>query len=736
MATQPTAFRFQAFLCYSHRDSAWADWLHHALESYPIPKRLIGLTTRAGVIPARLAPVFRDRDELPSATDLSAKVSDALAQSANLIVICSPHSAQSHWVNEEVETFQRLGRADRIFCLIVDGEPGASAWAGRGHDECLPPALTHRLDAAGHATGERLEPIAADARPGKDGKSNARTKLVAGLLGVDLDDLRHRERSRRRWNLTAGIAIGFALLCLTTALAVNAVIARHAAERRQKQAEDLVGFMLGDLDDKLRQVNRLDILESVADKVVRYFAMLPASDITADAIAQRTRAHLKLGAVRRDQGRIDQAIESFNAALTDSQDLLRRDPQNVEYETIEAESLSWLGLVDWSQGRLENALERFIAARNTLLDVASRRRDDSNLIDRIGSARTNVGRIFEARGRIEEARDEYTKVLEAYTYLSNREPDTLAWRTELGYAHNNLAQLALKDGRLEDAVREYVADRDIKVHLFELDPTNNARREDLVASEAFLGRVLHLCGETQAASEHLRSAMDGIETLLEIDPNSTEWLEKAGNYGWMTGQVARALGNASDAERRDLAAVARLAQIVSKDRDNVGWQRKLALAHLENAQRLLDLRELAAARAAVTAADTAAAAALARAKDDVANQLSSAQVQLALGDIAEAEGNHVLARTAWARARDLIEDRVKASKDPAMRQAWLSARLRIGGDADAIVAARELANSGYRDPDFVALLEAQGIPIEATNVVTKRIAGITGKAPKTEATPD
>ncbi len=99
------------------------------------------------MIPRRLAPVFRDRDELPSATDLSAKVSDALAQSACLIVICSPHAAQSRWVNEEVRTFQRLGRSDRIFCLIVDGEPGASAWAGREHDECLPPALTRRVDA-------------------------------------------------------------------------------------------------------------------------------------------------------------------------------------------------------------------------------------------------------------------------------------------------------------------------------------------------------------------------------------------------------------------------------------------------------------------------------------------------------------------------------------------------------------------------------------------------------------
>ncbi|HEX5124461.1 MAG TPA: toll/interleukin-1 receptor domain-containing protein, partial [Rhodanobacteraceae bacterium] len=288
-ATQST-FRFRAFLCYSHRDSDWADWLHGAIESYPIPPRLVGITTNAGVIPARLAPVFRDRDELPSAANLSAKVSDALAQSANLIVICSPHAAQSRWVNEEVTAFQRLGRSDRIFCLIVDGEPGASAWAGREHDECLPPALTKRFDAEGRDTGDRFEPIAADARPGKDGRSNARTKLVAGLLGVDLDDLRHRERRRRRLRTTAAIALGFALVCLTSALAIDAVIARHAAERRQKQAEDLIGFMLGDLDNKLRQVNRLDILESVADKAVKYFASMPLADVNDATLAQGVRA--------------------------------------------------------------------------------------------------------------------------------------------------------------------------------------------------------------------------------------------------------------------------------------------------------------------------------------------------------------------------------------------------------------------------------------------------------------
>ena len=87
--------------------------------------------TAVGSIPRRLTPVFRDRSELPSAADLGRVVNEALDGSANLIVICSPRSAASNYVNEEISTFKHLGRADRIFCLVVDGEPNASDLAGR-----------------------------------------------------------------------------------------------------------------------------------------------------------------------------------------------------------------------------------------------------------------------------------------------------------------------------------------------------------------------------------------------------------------------------------------------------------------------------------------------------------------------------------------------------------------------------------------------------------------------------
>jgi hypothetical protein len=70
-----------------------------------VPRRLVGQQTAHGPVPARLAPVFRDRDELATATNLGATLTRALEQSACQIVICSPAAARSRWVREEILAF-------------------------------------------------------------------------------------------------------------------------------------------------------------------------------------------------------------------------------------------------------------------------------------------------------------------------------------------------------------------------------------------------------------------------------------------------------------------------------------------------------------------------------------------------------------------------------------------------------------------------------------------------------
>ena len=142
-------FKYRAFISYSHSDERWARWLHRALETYRVPHHLVGRETEFGPVPERLAPVFRDREELATATNLGETLTRALRESAAQIVICSPAAARSRWVNEEILTFKRLGREDRIFCLIVSGEPGASTKPATAADECFPNALTRHVDADG-----------------------------------------------------------------------------------------------------------------------------------------------------------------------------------------------------------------------------------------------------------------------------------------------------------------------------------------------------------------------------------------------------------------------------------------------------------------------------------------------------------------------------------------------------------------------------------------------------------
>jgi tetratricopeptide (TPR) repeat protein len=229
--------KYRAFISYSHRDAYWGAWLHRSLESYRLPKPLIGTVTARGAVPKRLAPVFRDRDELASATDLSAVINEALQQSACQIVICSPDAAKSRWVNAEILAFKRLGREDRIFCVIVGGEPNATDTPGHADQECFPPALRFKLGADRELSDVRTEPVAADARSGKDGKTRAKLKLIAGILGLGYDALAQREHQRRNRRLVVIAAAAMAGFVITSGLAAYALIERAAAQRQTARAE-------------------------------------------------------------------------------------------------------------------------------------------------------------------------------------------------------------------------------------------------------------------------------------------------------------------------------------------------------------------------------------------------------------------------------------------------------------------------------------------------------------------
>ncbi len=106
---------FRAFVSYCHADAPFAAWLQRKLEGYRLPRRLADkVEPLAGQAQGRIGPVFRDREDLSAATDLSAAVREGIAASSALVVVASPDAVKSQWVAREIALFRELhpGGAD------------------------------------------------------------------------------------------------------------------------------------------------------------------------------------------------------------------------------------------------------------------------------------------------------------------------------------------------------------------------------------------------------------------------------------------------------------------------------------------------------------------------------------------------------------------------------------------------------------------------------------------------
>jgi hypothetical protein len=213
-----TQKRYRAFISYSQKDRAAGRRIQRWLESYRIPKGVDAARNR------RLGRFFRDDEEMSASPDVGASLRGAIEDSENLIVIASPHSAQSRWVNAEIRHFRLTGRGDRIFAVIVDGVPNS----GNPGTECLPLALK-----AGDWDGLSMpvEPLALDLRT--ESKARIRARLAAGLLDVSFDDLWKREQRRRRLR-----ALQWSAACLVIAGALGLMGFRTLESRRLAREQD------------------------------------------------------------------------------------------------------------------------------------------------------------------------------------------------------------------------------------------------------------------------------------------------------------------------------------------------------------------------------------------------------------------------------------------------------------------------------------------------------------------
>jgi tetratricopeptide (TPR) repeat protein len=688
--------RYYAFLSYSHKDKELADWLHRELERFRVPHSLAGRLTAHGVVPRRLTPIFRDQQDLSAGADLAEEIKAALAASQFLVVLCSPTAATSRWTNQEIESFKRTRPEGCVLAAVVAGEPFASDMPGREAEECFPPALRFKYDRRGHQTTKRAEPLAADFREGGEGKRLALLKLVAGMLGVGLDELVQREQTRRQRRLAYVAAASIAGMAVTSTLAITAVRARDEAREQRRQAEGLVQFMLGDLKDKLEPIGRLDALDGVGARVLAYYSKQNASELSDDALLQRSRALSLMAQVANLRGDIDGSLRLYREATVGTAEAVRRNPNDPQRLYDHAQNVFYVGEIAQQRKDLRTAEASMREYKRLATRMVALGPDNMKWRMEGQYADFNLGVVLFEQRQFSEATRQFSAASRTIEAISTADPGNRDYRESIAESYAWLSDSLDAQGHFDQAVAARQRDIAVLDRLFAETHDNNYRQR-LIHANRKLGIVYAEQGRVDLALQQFRTAATLADQLLPIEPTNTRWLEFAFNAHLDLGKYLLLTGARSEASAQIQTGCAMVSTLVQHHSQLLpGWRWRSVLCSLLKAR--LDVATGDKSSAIRFAQQAIGSARSIHTGDTATDAIWLATFYRAAGDIMQRAGDPAAAKAAWTSALAAFPSGV--AETPLDKSEHVMILQRNGQQAKAQALSAELSATGFHDPEF------------------------------------
>jgi len=542
-----------------------------------------------------------------------------------------------------------------------------------------------------------------------------RTRRYETANGLALDIRRHLENEpvaarppgrayvlrklirRNRGVFIAGATIAIVVvlgLVTSTWEAVRATRAERTAGQARGRAEDLLTFMLGDLRAQLAKVGRLDVLESVGDKAMAYFASLDAHDQSDVALARHSKALTQIGEIRIEQRRYAEAAAALSEAYGRANALTARHPKDGDMLFERGQTEYWNGYVYYMRGEFSAAEEWMTHYRDTCSALVALDPARPAWQSEFAYGQHNLAVLREKRGELVPARADFTAELGTLERMIASDPGNFELQARAADTHSWLGGLAERQGNFNEAMRQYDTQAMECRRLAVADPGTVGRQYDQASALLYQSRIDMATGQFAGALELLGQAQGLLVALVAHDAANLHWRVALLSSRLKEGMLAR--------QRGDLTEAARLVDEALPQLD--------ALSATEPLDRSLSLWLATAWRLKAqlqSAVDRTNAAGSVKHAVGIGGKLISegrvidvdlgecATAYVVAGEIAKQSGDDIESHSDWARAAELLAPRMRDCRDwhlldPAARAAsW------IGRSDEARAMITQLTLLGY-----------------------------------------
>jgi serine/threonine-protein kinase len=504
---------------------------------------------------------------------------------------------------------------------------------------------------------------------------------------------------RHRLAVAFAATTGALLVASSISIAIQArriAKANNAVVQRQGQAEELIGFMLGDLRTRLTAVGRLELLDEVSKKAMEYFAAVPETELSNEELFRRSQALSQLGEVRYNQGKLDTAFTAFQQSLALGQSLARRDSMNGAWQLGLGASHYWVGFIHYRRNDLDSAMAHFNEYLRITERLVAQSPDSLNYRNEMALATSNIGSTREAMGDLSGALAAFQRKATILEELVRRDSTKLDWRRSLGNAYNTVGVTQRKVGDFVGAEKSFRAELAVKQAIVARDSSNNSYREMVALAQNYLANLFVMEGRPDEAMAPASASRAEYARLAAFDSTNPERRRLLSISNGLLGSVLLERGDAAAALTALTASVAAVEALVALEPANRARQLTLVqqLTLLSSAQ--LALGRVAPAEASERRALGIVEPALAKKPSDLTLSAISAEANIELGDVLSKAGRSTDARAAWSKALANIDSvpQKRRSNDHLILQSAALMRL------DRLEAARpivqQLTQHGYR----------------------------------------